>query len=816
MKKLTKLTVKTVTILSLIFFVCPKILADTHYVSLVGDNTAPYTTWATAAHVIQDAVDAATSGDTVLVTNGVYNIGNSIPGGTGYTVPNRVLFNRKNLYMKGVDGPEKTVIVGQGPLGSSAIRCLMVWKCSPVIDGFTISNGHTKITGVPSDKEGGGVLGNADTILSNCIIRCNKAFNGGGVSSCKLYNCVVSGNMASGAGGGNNDSSLYNCRIFSNVSSNIGGGGLAICSEVYDSCIYGNYSHSKGGGIYACSEVYNCRIFDNYSFQVGGGAFLGSGDKLSCSVVEDNVAGERGGGVYLDGGQIDNCLIIYNTSGLLQGGGAGVFFQNSGFARHCTIAANDPDGVFGYIGGRIYNSIIYYNTLINYATTGTNWIIEYCDTSQMPAGAGNITNAPDFVSYQYYPGYLNDFHLKSTSPCINSGSATYTVNDTDIDGTDRDISGTDMGCYEHVPSPIAHLGDHYVSPSGNNSWPYSNWASASHNVQDAIDAAKKFETIHVAEGVYSRGFRTANNMKHRVAIKKSVKVRGTGDKSKIIIVGAPDCFTGGTGTNVIRCAYLTNGADLANVTLSNGFTRFFGDNIYDKSGGGALLDNGGTLSNCIVAGNLAEQWGGGVFCLFDGPQVNNCHLNANTAGQGGGMYCSAGGEAKNCLFTGNKTIFDGGGVYFNGGGGLQNCTISDNSADYKGGGVYCFYGGTLWNSIVYNNAAPYNHNWYYSGSGSDFSYSCTTPTNGLPGGDQCIPDVPMFALPGSDYHLLEASPCIDAGTNFSWMTTAIDLDGEPRIHGSEVDMGCYEFVPEPGLGLWIIGLIPLLSRMSRS
>ncbi len=48
-------------------------LAAVHYVDVNGTNaTPPYTNWAAAATVIQDAVDAATAVDEIVVTNGTY------------------------------------------------------------------------------------------------------------------------------------------------------------------------------------------------------------------------------------------------------------------------------------------------------------------------------------------------------------------------------------------------------------------------------------------------------------------------------------------------------------------------------------------------------------------------------------------------------------------------------------------------------------------------------------------------------------------------------------------------------------------------
>ena len=52
------------------------------------DPVAPYSTWETAATNIQDAVDAAASGDTVLVNDGTYASGGAVT--PGYALTNRV------------------------------------------------------------------------------------------------------------------------------------------------------------------------------------------------------------------------------------------------------------------------------------------------------------------------------------------------------------------------------------------------------------------------------------------------------------------------------------------------------------------------------------------------------------------------------------------------------------------------------------------------------------------------------------------------------------------------------------------------------
>ncbi len=58
-----------------------------------------------------------------------------------------------------------------------------------------------------------------------------------------------------------------------------------------------------------------------------------------------------------------------------------------------------------------------------------------------------------------------------------------------------------------------------------------------------------------------------------------------------------------------------------------------------------------------------------------------------------------------------------------------------------------------------------------------------------------ITDDPLITgLSQSDYRLKGNSPCLNAGLNISWMTSAHDLTGAPRINTGTVDMGAYEAV----------------------
>lgn len=345
---------------------------------------------------------------------------------------------------------------------------------------------------------------------------------------------------------------------------------------------------------------------------------------------------------------------------------------------------------------------------------------------------------------------------------------------------------------------------HYVSlTSSNPVHPYLSWATAATNIQDALDAARDGDTVIVGDGAYDSGGRAAGNgLTNRIAITNAVIVRSLNGPASTFIVGQ-----GPRGDNAIRCAYVGMGALLTGFTLTNGYTRDsfrFPDDPAD--GGGVFCEDGAVVSNCVITGNSAMDGGGAL--LKDGASLWDCTIVGNVSSRprsgGGGVYAYSSGIVARSLIRGN-TATRGGGILggrvinsvidrnsTSGGSGggafgseMDNCTIVGNSTPWTGGGCA---GGILRNCILYSNSAAVSDpNW----TASDISYTCTWP---MPEGAGNITNEPRFMdYAADDYHLSSNSPCINAGTNMPWMSGGVDLDGNPRIFGEIVDLGCYEY-----------------------
>jgi hypothetical protein len=261
--------------------------------------------------------------------------------------------------------------------------------------------------------------------------------------------------------------------------------------------------------------------------------------------------------------------------------------------------------------------------------------------------------------------------------------------------------------------------------------PYTNWATAATVIQDAVEAAAPGDTVHVGSGVYRNGFGAnapvAGNS-NRVTLAKAITLRSFSGPALTVIVGqgAPDA----TG---VRCVYLTNGAVLHGFTLRQGARHHFWANA---GGGGAFLDRGGLVEDCLVdhcstslgggvfrsrggavtsstiVSNQALSSGGGAYLFQDGPRVVNSTLGWNVGTYaGGGAHADHGGTIQSCLIASNTVpLGSGGGAYLDAAGTTDDCSILGNrcvqsSGAGYGGGVTLSQGGVAQNSLIASNIA---------------------------------------------------------------------------------------------------------------
>jgi hypothetical protein len=737
----------------------------------------PYTSWATAATEIQDAIDAAIPGGVVWVTNGVYATGGRSVDGT---ITNRVVLD-KPIMVRSVNGPDVTFIKGEGPIGNSAVRCAYVGN-EAVLSGFTLTNGATRAytSGELENAKGGGVRCAEFGVVSNCVIVGNSAScDGGGSSLGYLHNCVLKNNSAPKRGGGSCHSTLYNCIVSGNSASYAGGGSFG--GSLYNCFVSGNnayqYSGGVGGGCYDCT-LYNCTVTGNTALGHHGGGK--GGGCYNCpvfnSIVYDNIT-DDGDENYYFGSMRYSCStplppglgnikddpqfpfpdsVNYHLNAISPCLGKGNAAYVTGVDLDGEAWLNPPSmGCDEYVVGAValtgtVSTVIeatYTNVSVGYEAQFNGYIQGWASRFEWNFGDGVVETGTLHLSHAWdTPGQYDLVLTAYNEDWPNGLSTTVVVN---------------------VSAP-----EHYVN-MGNLTpvYPYASWATAATTIQEGLDATSPGGIVFVTNGVYASGGKSVYVGVSRVALDKKVVVRSVNGPGVTVIKGQ-----GPNGYSAVRCAYVGAEAVLVGFTLTNGATQVSGDSYTLRSGGGAWCESSGVVSNCVIASNSSDDWGGGV---YQG-RLFNCTVSGNAGGRGGGCYNST---LYNCIVSGNSGWYGAGTL----GGSLFNCTVVANSSSWEGGGCAS---ANLVNCIVYDNTAPTGNNYYYHNGNQSLSYCCTTP---LPSGIGNITNNPQFVdANASDYRLKITSPCIDKGQNSDWMYTSTDLDGNPRILKGTVDMGAYE------------------------
>jgi|WetSurSiteA1Bulk_404760.scaffolds.fasta_scaffold01847_5 hypothetical protein len=294
---------------------------------------------------IQQAINAAQDGDTILVSPGTYTENINFLG-KGIVLTSNFIFSHN------LDDINNTIIDGSSPSDPDTASCVLMYKpnnsfsddSSATLIGFTITGGKGTAWNDEHNlgsyyREGGGILIQywAPRIRFN-IIRDNEAYDKTGLVSA--------------------------------------GGGAIRCGD-------GN------------PLIENNIILHNRGRYGGGIVFNYSGGVIRNNILDGNSGGEdyAGGGLWILGNRFDNRIkviennaIIHNTS-VLPGGG--VF-------------------LWGSTGNYIRNNIIWGNLAPSNSqlrVQSSQAQIVYNDIDGGYAGEGNINLDPDFI----LPGfYLND------------------------------------------------------------------------------------------------------------------------------------------------------------------------------------------------------------------------------------------------------------------------------------------------------------------------------------------------------------------------------------------------------------------------
>ena len=663
-------------------------------------------------------------------------------------------------------------------------------QSSPLVEGCTIySNTASGNGGVLYSK-------NSSPTVTNCNIYQNNAANGGGMYNDSLSVLTVNGGSIynnSGCGIYNNNSAtnLNNVSIYNHTNGSRGaitnmdnstltidGGSLtvnnntdggAIHSEnsavnISNATISNNTASGKGGAIFNLNGNTNLTnvVINNNDGGIGGGICdEGTGTQILHRVIIRNNTGSNAGGIAGLGTSTitgtDVLMFGNNTTSnggnpfpngsaiTLAGASSGITLINSSVANNNGGMNNNAISTQGSL--TLSNSIVFGGTASGTHQYSYSLAEGYNDISNGNVNATCYTAADVFTNPS-----AGDYTLKATSPAVNRGNnALYPGLDAssiDLAGNARvyEYSGPgviDLGAYESSFKSIAPdaFGVVYVSTIGAGQQNGSSWEDATNDLQKAINA-QGVVRVYVAKGTYTVGcgsFIMKQNVGIYGGFDPDNNIRTLDDKRI-----APTLTTGSIldGANTRPVIWNVNNGLTSSATL-DGFTLTNAAGVNQ----GSIYNDGASprLRNLFIAGNNTS----GIYNLNSSPTLTNVRISGNSAR---GIYHHGG----------NPT--------------LLNTTIAGNTGEAT---VVITGSITANNSLIcgtINGAVTNNYS----------LFTTDVPTiNSL-----------FVDYTGGDYSLKYNSPAVDAGNNslYSGLSPETrDLASNPRLFGTTIDMGAYEF-----------------------
>ncbi|MDP2895883.1 MAG: right-handed parallel beta-helix repeat-containing protein [bacterium] len=702
--------------------------------------------WETALKTIQEGIDAASHGDTVIVAEGTY-------------VEN-IHFHGKNIVLRSTDPLDPSVVAAtiiDGNKAGSVVTFSGTEDEASTLSGFTICNGQA--------YRGGGICGGLKSYITHATIERNVIVgnvaqgepqaNGGGLALCDgpILNNTISQNVAKFGGGLSRcNGTIRGNSVKDNRASSIGGGliwcdgmilnnivvgnqgsGLGECDGVVENnTVYGNSYHSPGGGITCCDAVIrNCIIWGNKSSNGSQVAWENGSEYrpsrfIYCCVEEWTRGGE---------GNINRAPHFINPEG-------GDFHLRTW--SPC-IDAGDPESDFSVEpapnGGRV-NMGAYGNT---------------------PEAASRSFDTdsdglPDAWEIHWFGDLLGNH-----------------AGDPEGDGV-ANIVEYWQGWDPTAPSPkiVRNLtkGTTYLA------------------IQPALNDARDGEELVVYPGTYIENIAFPN---------RNVVLRSS-DSTDADVVGSTVIDGNGAGSTVTFSGMENESCVLSGFTIRNGKARYGGGicggtdsrrthatiensvivgntakvlpSAFEANGGGLAFCDG-IISKNRICDNVAEDYGGGLF-QCDGTIANNIIAHNSALNASGLARCH--GMIRNNIITGNSA--DSVGTMFDCNGTILNNTICGNASEGYPGAL-CVCQGTISNCIIWGNRGTSQ-----LGSCSVPMYSCIQGWVG--GGKGNVGYYPHFVdAQNADYHLKSWSPCIDAGDPTSAFFQ------EPQPNGGRINMGAY-------------------------